>query len=149
MSGESIETRNANRITPPYASTISVLTVSAVAASQDLRLLGPLTTDQNQSLSDLFEPSGQPPLGLLNRYVRFTAVGTTVSVLFGATTGAVTGGNAPNPATTGINAAGACEPIPAGSYVDLWISPNTQFIGYIGAGAGTLVVRPASRGGQG
>lgn len=149
MSGDSVEVRNANRVTAPFASTISVLSVTNGASSQDLTLCGPQGTDGNMSLADLFEPSGQPALGCMNRYVRLTAVSTTVSVLFGASQAAVTGGNAPNTGTTGVNTAGCCEPIPPGSYIDVWISTNTRWMGFIGAGNGTLVVRPSSRGGQG
>jgi hypothetical protein len=148
MSGDSVETRNANRITAPLAGHISVLSVTNAAASQDLQLCGPQTIDA-YLLTDLYEPWGQAPLGMMNRMVRYTAVTTTVSILFGATQAAVTAGNAPVIATTGVNTAGCCVPIPAGTYVEHWCTINTRWLGFIGAGNGTLVVTSTSRGGQG
>lgn len=133
--------------TAPIAGQIANVPVNATAASLDLSTLGSTTLSMNNS--DQTPQVGQPNLGgLINRMVRFTAVGCSVGVSFGASNAAVTGNNAPNTANTNVACiASACEPIPAGQFVDLFIHPDTRWLGYVAvSGSGSLVIRASSRG---
>lgn len=158
MSGDSRELRNAALIIAPHWKLTNVLNVTNVAASQDLGVLGPTTRDVSDLLRDIIAPTerAQGP-GLLNRYVRFKAIGTTVGIIFGAAVGEVTGGNVPVLAATGAtqvngsaaNASGLCYQLLPGDKEDYWISTSVRFLGFIGAGNGQLIVCPSSLGGEG
>lgn len=133
--------------TAPIAGQIANIPVNTTAASLDLSTLGSTTLSMNNS--DQTPQLGQPNLGgLINRMVRFTAVGCTIGLNFGNTNAAVTGTNAPNTGNTNVACiASACEPLLAGDYVDLFIHPDTRWVGYVAAsGTGSLVVRASSRG---
>lgn len=80
--------------------------------------------------------------GATGFYVSFEADTADAGIIFGPTQASVTGGNAPNLSTTGVNAAGACARIFAGqppqryqlqAGLDIWF-------GYVGASTGNLRV---------
>jgi hypothetical protein len=87
--------------------------------------------------------------GLLGRFVRLRAVGATVGFIMGPTQASVTGANAPSLSATGVNATGGCDQLSPGEWIDLNISVSTRWIGFIGSGSGTLILRPSSTGGDG
>lgn len=165
MSREGTELRNAAKIIAPYGGAISYLYTSGAAASQDLSAIGfqqPIADNGGFPGPDVVAPiegtqvtlvgGVSPQQGLLGRYVRFTAYSANIWIVQGPTLASVTSVNAPVlPAGTSslLNAAGNSEPIFAGTWVDLWVSQSTRFLGYLGSGAGWLIVRPSSVGGQG
>ena len=91
-------------------------------------------------------PNELNPTGCVERYTRFEAITANMGVLFGPTSVAVTGANAPNLTATGINAAGVCVQVPAGTYVDYLITPSTRFVGFIASASGYINVSPTSKG---
>jgi hypothetical protein len=65
----------------------------------------------------------------------------TLYVKFGPTAALVTSANAPSAAATGLNAAGACYAIPAGTTARFWIRRNAdRWLGYV-ATSTTPVIR--------
>ena len=166
MSGDSGELRNYAKILAPFAGWCNAKYTSGAAVTQDLSLWGYPQTGADGGLAPdpgllidvmqgLQSTSNSNFTGLLGRYVRFSAFSTTAGatmwVLFGATVGAVSGANAPVIPTgaADILGPGVPEPIPCGTYVDLWISVNTHWLGLIGSSAGYLIARPSSVGGNG
>ena len=91
-------------------------------------------------------PNELVPTGCVERYTRFEAITANMGVLFGPTSIAVTGANAPNLTATGVNAAGVCVQVPAGTYVDYLITPSTRFVGFVASAAGYINVSPTSKG---
>ena len=159
---EGPELKQAALIIPAVAGWTSTLYTSGAAASQDLSLCGaqqPIADNSGWPGVDILAPvqrsattGANPQQGLLGRYVRATAYGATIWYRQGPTVTSVTGSNAPaTPVGTAnsINGLTDSEPIFQNTWVDLWVSVGTRYIGYIGSGAGYLIVRPSARGGQG
>jgi hypothetical protein len=159
---EGAELKNAALIIAPVAGWISTLYTSGAAASQDLAACGaqqPIATDNGWPGNDILAATqrsattgNNPEQGLQGRWMRATAYGATIWIRQGPTLASVTSGNAPViPATAAstINTAADCEPIFQNTWVDLWVSVGTRYLGFIGSAAGYLIVRPSSRGGQG
>lgn len=121
-----------DNITAPIAGLLSAFAVTATAGAQDLSKCG----QQKSSNVD----AGASQLGLVNSYVELQADGGDVYVCFGATLAAVSAGNVPNPATTGVNAAGACVKIPNGTSRNVRLTTGTQFMGYV-TSTGTATLR--------
>ena len=163
---EGAELRNAAKRTAPYAGAITVLITSASPGSIDLSTIGlqqPIADNQGAPTLDGTGQTGPGPdvvapvqssrnvdqQGLLGRYVYLRAVTSTVGFICGPTQALVTGGNAPVLATTGNNTAGCCDRLITEEWQEMWISASTRWLGYIASGAGTLIIRASSVGGQG
>jgi hypothetical protein len=148
--GDSLEVKASNRIIAAYQPWISVLVVSAVAATQDLSLLGQVGAPDPGLLVDIYDETQRSSIGrgLLGMWVRFRLVTATgAGLVFGPSVGSVSGANAPVLANTGVNGAtGVCDQLVVNEWQDLWVSVNTRWLGFIGSGAGTLIVRPSSKG---
>ena len=94
----------ANKITAPKAGEISVTNTNTTAANLSLGNIGTATANTYASAQQ-----GGPPW-CVNRYVRFTANGTAVGVVFGPNVGAVTNANAPNTANVGLATSATAAP---------------------------------------
>lgn len=166
MSGDSAELRNAAKIIAPFSGWGNAKYTSGTAVSQDLSLwgfpqtgaAGGLAPDPGllvDILANLQSTSNADYTGLRGRWVRFSAYsatsGAVMWVVFGPTSASVTSGNAPviPTGTSDINGPTVPYPIPCGTWVDLWISINTSWMGLIGSSAGFLIAFPSSVGAQG
>ncbi|HEY2515730.1 MAG TPA: hypothetical protein VGI39_32900 [Polyangiaceae bacterium] len=111
--------------TPPVSAASAVEAVSGTAGSLDLRAVG------NQTVN--YESATQQTTGLQGHLVDFQNDGAqTVYVCFGPSSASVTAANAPNPATTGVNTAGACRAIPAGATIRFALRPGVDnFVGFV------------------
>jgi hypothetical protein len=160
------EIRNAAKRTAPYAGAITVLVTSTGAGSIDLSTIGlqqPIADNQGAPTLDGGGQTGPGPdivapvqssrnvdqQGLLGRYVYLRAVTSTVGFICGPTQALVTSANAPVLATTGSNTAGCCDRLIPEEWQEMWISGSTRWLGYVATGAGTLIIRASSVGGQG
>jgi hypothetical protein len=159
---EGPELVNAALIIAPVAGWISTLYTSGAAASQDLAACGaqqPIADNGQWPGVDILarqqhssSTGANPFQGMQGRWMRATAYGATIWLRQGPTAASVTTPNAPAiPVGTSnsVNGLTDSEPVFQNTWVDLWVSVGTRWIGYIGSGAGYLIVRPSSRGGQG
>lgn len=127
-------TRQADFVLCPRASQIGRYATSTVAASADIRLIGP----QTRSLSTV----GQYSVGGPGCFIRVTATGADCWVAFAATAAELTSIDA---TTAGVNAASGAVCITAGTYQDYRPEDIDNFIGYVtGSGTGLLTVHIAS-----
>jgi hypothetical protein len=168
MSGDSAELRNYAKIIAPYNGWVYGLYTGGTAVSLDLSTVGypqigadggaaPDPGLLNDILANTQSTSNIDFTGCLGKYVRFSAYSSTSGavmwVVFGGgiTNASVTGANVPviPTGTASLAGVGVPEPIPCGTYVDLYISANTRWIGLIGSSAGFLLIRPSSVGANG
>ncbi len=132
----STEEMAAAYILPPRAGQNTAITVSAVAASQDLRLCGVQVPAAASYASKV---------GFQGRYVTLHADGADVGFVFGPTSASVTGANAPVLATVGVNVAGVCERLSNGERLQYYVAAGTDvFIGFVATGAGVLRILASS-----
>lgn len=127
----------------PQNGQITAITVSTSAASQDLQAIG--QTAASAADSDKIPQAGAPS-GMINRRMSITAVTANLGVVFGPNVGAVSNANAPNLGNTGANTPSCCYFIPAGQERKFFIHPDSRFIGFVGSGAGSIVMCSISRG---
>jgi hypothetical protein len=165
MSGDSAELRNAAKIIAPYNGWVYGLYGPGTATATDLSLLGyPLTGGSSGNapdpglltdvLANLQSTSNISFTGLLGRYVRMTAYGATFWIVNGASSAAVSAANAPviPTGTANLTGVGVPEPIFQNTWVDLFISVNTRWLGAISSASGSgvfLMIRPSSVGANG
>jgi hypothetical protein len=165
MSGDSTELRNAAKIICPYNGWVYGLYGSGAATATDLSTLGyPLTgayggnAPDPGNLSDIManmqSTSNIDFTGLLGKYARLTAYGANFWIVNGAGSAAVSAGNAPviPTGTANLSGVGVPEPIFQNTWVDLFVSVNTRWLGAISSASGSgvfLMIRPSSVGGNG
>ena len=150
--GDSLEVKTSNRIIGAYQPWISVLAVTTAASTQDQTLLGQVSQSPDPALLvDIYDETQRASIGrgLLGMWVRYrnTSSSAIIGFVHGPTSASVSGANAPVLANTGINGAtGVCDQLVANEWQDLWVSVNTRWLGLVGSAAGTLMIRPSSKG---
>lgn len=148
----------------PRAGKIIVAAVTAAASSIDLATGGEQSMSENNSMN--YGPQSQAasvaigqyggntvqtitplsPTGLIGRWIDITADGTDIGIVSGATSAAVTGGNAPVFATNGAaGTAGVCRRIFAGTTEAFYVLPDDRFLGVVGVGNGQIRITPSGR----
>ena len=165
MSGDSAELRNAAKIIAPYNGWVYGLAGTGTATATDLSLLGyPMTGASGGNapdpglLSDILantqSTSNIDFTGLLGKYARLTAYGATFWIVNGASSAAVSTTNAPviPTGTANLSGVGVPEPVFQNTWVDIFISVNTRWLGAISSTSGSgvfLMIRPSSVGANG
>jgi hypothetical protein len=148
MSGDS-SVKQSNYITAPIAGLVTNLATSTAAASQDLAAVGQVTSNMRLEGS-LPQSSSGTVTGSLNGaigcFVEFYADGADLGLVFGSSLAAVTGSNVPALATTGVNTAGVCLRIPAGTYRTFYITALTRYLGYVASATGNMRIAVTSMG---
>lgn len=77
--------------------------------------------------------------GFIGKWIDIWADGGDIGIITGPTNASVTGGNAPVLATTGgLGTAGNCVRIAAGTMQPYYVTPDDQFLGLVGAAAGSV-----------
>lgn len=133
MSSFPVASSLADFVTCPLSGASAVLAVTTTAANQDLRLVG------NQTINTAAQKTETS--GLAGHYVTLIADGGDVYVAFGVSSAAVSGANAPAPATTGVNAVGNCYKIPKDQTLNVIPRPGVDnFVAYV-TSTGTATLR--------